>query len=207
MAQENPGERLSFAARIGMRQEVRRFFPLLQQGFWVRAKVGCTIRELLCRQFGIPSAYLTQRITTIFLDGKPVDSEGSRIADGATLALSAAMPGLVGATMRRGGYYAAMRGTITHDSSVDGAEETDGQLRLKLFNLLMAELGPGFLHRGILLPPNVLADFLEAQDSDFWEIWREIVLNGKPVSAGVLQTGKGLCRKEQAIELAITFKE
>ena len=105
--------RLALTLVPGGPEQAGRFFPLLQQGFTVRARTGCSIRELLCGQFGIDPDYLKQRITTIFLNGKAIDDpESSRVADGATLALSAAMPGLVGATMRRGGYYAAMRGAI-----------------------------------------------------------------------------------------------
>ncbi len=211
MGQENRRQstaKLSLTLAPGMPEQLSSFFPLLQQGFNVRARVGCGIRELLCSQFGIDPDYLKQRITTIFLNGRPVDdSEASRVADGATLALSAAMPGLVGATMRRGGYYAAMRGAITHHESADGAEEKYGNIRIKLFNLLMAELGPGFLRQGIIVPPVVLVDFLAAQAPDFWEGWREILLNGKPVAPGILNSRAWLAQGEEAIELSVTFEE
>lgn len=200
--------RLSLSLAPGMPEQLSCFFPLLQQGFMVRAQVGGDIRELLCSQFGIDPDYLKQRITTIFLNGKPVDDfETCRVADGATLALSAAMPGLVGATMRRGGYYAAMRGAITHHELAAGAEKKYGKIRIKLFNLLMAELGPGFLQQGILVPAGVLAAFLAAQAPDFWEGWSEILLNGKPVAAGVLKTGAWIAQGEEAVELSVTFEE
>jgi hypothetical protein len=211
MAQENRRQstaKLSLTLVAGMPEHLSCFFPLLQQGFNVRAQVGCGIRELLCNQFGIDPDYLKQRITTIFLNSKPVDdTETSRVADGATLALSAAMPGLVGATMRRGGFYAAMRGGITHHESSAGAKEKYGNIRIKLFNLLMAELGPGFLRQGIIVSPGVLADFLAAQSPDFWAGWSEILLNEKPVAAGVLNSRAWLADGEEAVELAVTFEE
>jgi hypothetical protein len=211
MAQENHRQstaRLSLTMAAGMPEHLSCFFPLLQQGFNVRVQVGCGIRELLCNQFGIDTDYLKQRITTIFLNSKPVDdTELSRVADGATLALSAAMPGLVGATMRRGGFYAAMRGGITHHESSAGAEEKYGEIRIKLFNLLMAELGPGFLRQGIIVPTPALVNFLAAQAPDFWEGWSEILLNGKPVAAGVLKTGAWIAQGEEAVELSVTFEE
>lgn len=211
MAQENrrlSTVKLSLTLEPGMPEHLSCFFPLLQQGFNVRVQVGCGIRELLCNQFGIDTDYLKQRITTIFLNSKPVDdTEISRVADGATLALSAAMPGLVGATMRRGGFYAAMRGGITHHESSAGAEEKYGEIRIKLFNLLMAELGPGFLRQGIIVPTPALANFLAAQAPDFWEGWSEILLNGKPVAVGVLKNGAWIAQGEEAVELSVTFEE
>lgn len=200
--------RLSLSLAPGMPEQLSCFFPLLQQGFMVRAQVGGGIRELLCTQFGIEPDYLKQRITTIFLNGKPIDDfETCRVADGATLALSAAMPGLVGATMRRGGYYAAMRGAITHHELAEGAEKKYGNIRIKLFNLLMAELGPGFLRQGILVPAGVLAAFLAAQSPDFWEGWSEILLNDKPVAAEFLNGRAWLAQGEEAVELSVTFEE
>lgn len=211
MGQENRIQstaRLSLSFADGMPEHLSCFFPLLQQGFNVRVQVGCDIRELLCNQFGIDPDYLKQRITTIFLNSKPVDdTETSRVAEGATLALSAAMPGLVGATMRRGGFYAAMRGGITHHESSAGAEEKCGNIRIKLFNLLMAELGPGFLRQGIIVSAPALANFLVAQAPDFWEGWREILLNGKPVASGILQTGAWIAPGEESVELSVLFEE
>jgi hypothetical protein len=211
MAQENrrlSTAKLSLTLALGMPEHLSCFFPLLQQGFIIRARVGCGIRELLCSQFGIDPDYLKQRITTIFLNSKPVDdSEATRVADGATLALSAAMPGLVGATMRRGGYYAAMRGGITHHESSTDAEEKYGEIRIKLFNLLMAELGPGFLRQGIIVSTAALENFLVAQASDFWEGWSEIRLNGKPVVPGFLQTGAWMAQGEESVELSVLLEE
>jgi hypothetical protein len=90
---------------------IPRFFQLLQQGFAVKVQAGCSVKTLLCEQLGLSPEYLEERIQTIFLDGRPVDDVNSAIIeDGSTLALSAAMPGLAGATLRKGGYYAPMRG-------------------------------------------------------------------------------------------------
>ncbi|WP_054693113.1 hypothetical protein [Desulfosarcina cetonica] len=81
--------------------------PLMQKGVGLPAQIGCTIRQFLCDQLGISDAYLDQRIQTLFLNARPVDDvDGAILQDGATLALSAAMPGLLGATMRKGGHYA-----------------------------------------------------------------------------------------------------
>ena len=131
------------------------FFPILQRGVTVPAVVGGTLKSLLCDQFSIPADYVTDRITTIFLDNRPVDDlEHTLIRNDSRVTLSAAMPGLVGATMRRGGFYAALRGGISHGTDNDTASNNNsGTIRLKLFNLLLAELGPLILARGLILTP------------------------------------------------------
>ncbi len=91
------------------------FSQLLQNGFWLKGDVECSVKSFLCEQFGIEPEYLEKRIQTIFLDGQPVDDVKTAILrDGATLSLSAAMPGLAGAVMRKGGFYARMRDQISY---------------------------------------------------------------------------------------------
>lgn len=137
------------------------FFPIFQSGVTVPATVGCTLKSLLCDQFAIPVEYVTERITTIFLDNRPVDDlDHTLIHDGSRVTLSAAMPGLVGATMRRGGFYAALRQGISHVTENGTAAGENGTIRLKLFNLLLAELGPLVLARGLILEQSELAELL-----------------------------------------------
>ena len=128
-----------------MPDQLTAFFPILQKGVMVPATVGCTLKSLLCDQFAIPADYVTDRITTIFMDNHPVDDLER------TITLSAAMPGLVGATMRRGGFYAALRQGISHIVESGIAAGGCGTVRVKLFNLLLAELGPLVLARGLML--------------------------------------------------------
>jgi hypothetical protein len=147
------------------KSQVGSFSPLLQRGATLEAATGCSLWSFLTEQLGLPPDYVKERISTIFLDGDVIDSlEGAILRDGSVLALSAAMPGLVGATMRRGGYYAAMRSAITRgaESPVLQAKGAAGTLRVKLFNLLIPELGPVLLARGILLEPPELAEVLPA---------------------------------------------
>lgn len=142
-------------------EQLNTFFPLLQKGVNVPATVGCTLKSLLCDQFAIPADYVTGRITTIFLDNRPVDDlEHTIIHNGSRLTLSAAMPGLVGATMRRGGFYAALRQGISHVSESGTAADESGTVRLKLFNLLLAELGPLVLARGLVIVQGELDELL-----------------------------------------------
>ena len=143
--------------------QLNAFFPLLQKGVTVPVQVGCSLRSLLCDQFGIPADYVTERITTIFFDNRPVDDlDHAIVRDGSRITLSAAMPGLVGATMRRGGFYAAFRQGISHGMDMDGAARYSGTVRVKLFNLLLAELGPLVLARGVIVGQDELGDLPES---------------------------------------------
>jgi hypothetical protein len=142
--------------------------PLLQQGFQVAATVGCDIRTLLCDQFKLRPDYLSDRINTIFLNGKPVDDVATAVVDdGATLALSAAMPGLVGATFRKAGCLAAFRSSITYRKKGHSpAACRDGTVTIKLFNLLVGELGPLFLERGIWIDGSAWQEFTKSSASE-----------------------------------------
>ena len=143
-------------------EQMKNFFPLLQKGVTVPAVVGCTLKSLLSDQLAIPADYVTDRITTLFLDNHPVDDlDRTIVQDGSRITLSAAMPGLVGATMRRGGFYAALRQGISHAAESRVAAGECGAVRLKLFNLLLKELGPLVLARGILLEQGELHDLLQ----------------------------------------------
>jgi len=184
----------------------REFFPLLQRGFLVTAHVGCTLERLLCRQWGIAPEYVASRITTIFLDAKATDDVNSAIVrDGATVALSGAIPGLVGATMRRGGYLAAMRGAMTHQETATDATDRIGTVRVKLFNILLPELGPEFLKRGLLMSCAEAAAFFRDRDETFWQGCDGAILNGTPVGSGLLRVQNPFCTGG-TVCLTVTFR-
>jgi len=145
---------------------MKRLRPLFQQGIQVRAREGTSLSEFLVDGLGVDPDYVRKRITTVFLDGSVVDDmDTARLHEGAVLALSAAMPGLVGATMRKGGYYAAMRGNITLETGHDGTvvAERPVRVRVKLFNLLIDEIGPLLLDGGFDLSPAEVAEFFGTQ--------------------------------------------
>ncbi|HAY39922.1 MAG TPA: hypothetical protein DCY53_11705 [Desulfobacteraceae bacterium] len=155
------------------------FSPLLGQGFTLTIRTGISVRDLLCLQIGVSDDYLDQRIQTIFLDGKVVDNvDTAVIRQGSTLALSAAMPGLAGATLRRGGAYAAMRSQISYkNNTVDDSAE-NGTVMLKLFNLVALELGPMFLKQGIWIDGKNLKNFFERVPDFFWDGCLNAEING-----------------------------
>jgi len=143
------------------RRLVHRLFFLLQKGVRVKAQIGSSVRHLLITQWGLDPHYVDTHITTIFLDGSAVDDlETVLVRQNSHLALSAAVPGLAGATLRRGGYLGALRSQITHPIHEEISSKEPGFVIVKLFNLLVKELGPRFLGKGIYLPPSDLRQML-----------------------------------------------
>jgi len=139
------------------------FFQLLENGFIIKGKVGCSVKEFLCNRMFIEQEYLDKRIQTIFLNGKPVDDVNSAIVkDGSTISLSAAMPGLAGAMMRRGGALASMRSGISYVPAETGSDSYEGKVTIKFFNLISRELGPEFLNRGVIIEGRTLSEFIGA---------------------------------------------
>lgn len=126
------------------------FYSLFEKGVVLTARTGCSLRDFLCGQLGIADDYLDQRVQTLFLDARPVDDvDNAVVRDGSVLALSAAMPGLLGATMRKGGRYAAFRRDISLPGDDCGICETPGRVTVKLFNMVAREIGQGLLEAGI----------------------------------------------------------
>ncbi|HOI74531.1 MAG TPA: hypothetical protein PLO63_10320 [Syntrophales bacterium] len=163
------------------------FFPLLQKGFVQKTEVGCSLRELLAERFGVPAEYIENRIQTVFLDGKPVDDmDAAVVRDGAVLALSSAMPGLLGAIMRKGGYYSRMRSPIGQGTGGDAQRRADGQVVVKLFNLTVRELGPLFLERGIRIDPEDLKNLFRNRPEALEEGCVEAAADGRRVDPAQL---------------------
>ena len=186
-------------------EEVVSFSPLLQAGFFVTARTGCSVKTLLCSQFGIDEEYVTKRITTMFLDSRPVDKmESTLIRDGATLALSCAMPGLVGATLRRGGFYAAFREGISCKEDDSPALAGIGMVKIKLFNLLIGELGPLFLGRSIIVPATALETLLKKASPGFLNSCYDVSCDGTMTTMTAV-TEDTMFGQRETIRLTVLF--
>lgn len=159
------------------------FMPLLQGGFMVRCKTGVTIETLLMDCFGITREYMERRLSTVFLDGECIDDiDVATVHSGMVLALSSAMPGLVGATLRRKGILAPMRASITHRENITKpAAAGYGFVTIKLFNVLAGEIGPAFLARGIYLKAADLAGLLGARGKAFRLNISKIILDNRDI--------------------------
>ena len=159
------------------------FFSLLRHGFMVETPVGCSVKTMLNNTLGMDDNYVEDRIKTIFLDAKPVDDINTAcINDGAVLALSGAMPGLAGATLRRGGQLASFRGSISCKSDGKSALSQEGHVVVKLFNLLVNDLGLIFLQKGILIKKKQLEDFFDSRPVDFWPSLKSAYLDSHKIN-------------------------
>jgi len=161
---------------------VPKFFDLLQAGFAVKAVTGESIKAFLCGQLGLSEEYFETRIQTLFLDSKPVDDAATAcIEDGSRLALSAAMPGVAGALFRKGGRYSAMRRGISYQTPHAVTGEKTGWVTIKLFNLVLKELGTFFLSNGVWLAGKTLKDFFSRMPESWLADILKMELNGKVI--------------------------
>jgi hypothetical protein len=185
---------------------LRTFSLLFQQGVIIKTQVGCSFREFLLRDLGLSYDFQEARIQTLFINGKAVDNpEKAIVRDGTTLALSGAMPGLVGATLRRGGSYASLRHTITLSEEEDNVTKKEGQVVLKLFNLLVSEIGPILLAKGFWIKGEDLEKFARNVQGDFWSHWSPVLLNGQKMNNQVLEQMVWAPKTEDPILIKITF--
>ncbi len=128
------------------------FMAIYQAGFRFETRLGQDIKAILVSELGIEPEFVDKRIATIFINGKAVDDlETARVTDGCVLTLSGAMPGLVGACLRKSGRYASLRSGISYSPEPQTRSSETGVITVKLFNTLITELGPSFLQRGIIV--------------------------------------------------------
>lgn len=155
---------------------------LLQEGFRVYGDVNISVRAVLRNVAGLDDEFIDRRLSTIFLNGKCVDDIDSAIVtDGSVLALSSAMPGLVGSSLRRGGMYRSLRSGVTFRADGEAGTKTTGSVEIRLFNSVIPSLGSLFLERGVVIDRGALLMFLGMRSRLFWEGCRAILVNGKPV--------------------------
>jgi len=157
------------------------FFSLLRSGFSANIIVGCSLEHMLCDQLDIEADYLQNRVQTVFLNYSPVDDLATAaVSDGAVISLSAAMPGLNGAIMRRGGPLSGMRRSISYASDGVCDQPHPGRITLKLFNLIARELGRQFLARGVVVSTKPLGELLALQTSNFWQGVKSAAVDRSP---------------------------
>ena len=134
---------------------------LFQKGVQTKVVLGISLMELLTKELCLSDEGI-ELIQTIFWNGKPVDDlEDCSIAENGILALSAALPGLVGACMRRGGAWAPLRDSISHQQTVADQAASHGLITIKLFNFMLQEVGPLLLKRGVVIDSSRFNQILE----------------------------------------------
>jgi hypothetical protein len=170
--------------RIGAGKTLVPYFrPIFQAGFLFRCQVGQNIADFLFRQLSLKKEFVEERISTVFLDGQCVDDISSAVLnDNCVVAFSSALPGLVGATLRRSGFYACLRDAITYQKEDVPVDTGQGTITIKLFNLLMDGLGPVFLRQGIIMGRSAVISFFQARKEDFWKEIRDVYLEGASIA-------------------------
>ncbi|MBN2126145.1 MAG: hypothetical protein JW821_17735 [Deltaproteobacteria bacterium] len=184
---ETASPRLDLTVRHG---RASLFFFFLQKGVGIRGRVPGSVRTFLCEEVGFTGDYLDERVQTLFLDGKPLDDpDSATVQEGSILSLSAAMPGLLGATLRKGSYYAAMRSAISLKDSPMAAAAGRGLVVLRLFNLVIREMGPPLLSKGVWVEGGDLLGFFASRPEGFWGEIRGALLDGREMDPrGISET-------------------
>lgn len=143
------------------------FHFLLQQGVRLQTTVGESVRDFLLHRLELKPGEIEEKVQTVFLNGKAVDDlDQAFLTDQASLALSGALPGLVGATMRRGGFYSSLRNPIKYQDEKGKEVLREGTIDLKLFNILLKDLAPRVLAQGFLISTSILRDFLKRNETE-----------------------------------------
>ena len=170
------------------------FQGLFAYGFKIDVQISSSLLDMLCRQIGISEAYLNDRVQTIFLNGKVVDDISSEIVkDESVVALSAAMPGLVGAVFRKGGILSSMRSGIKNQTPERAITLHRGHVTLKFFNLIAAELGSDFLKKGISVKGYHFIRYFNRKRSQLESVCRLVRIDGKKYE---IEEALSVCRQD-----------
>lgn len=167
-------------------EDIPLYTTVLQGGVLVEARAGMPLGAFLDALPGFHHEYIVNEIQTIFLNGTAIDDlETPLEGDHPVLALSAAMPGLAGAILRKNSFHAALRTTVTERG--DHHHQGNITITLKLFNSIARDCGPALLAGGIRLNAAVLQVFC-ATHPTLAAGRRDMVLDGRPITAATLST-------------------
>jgi hypothetical protein len=156
---------MGFAISITMEEtRLPAFHELLATGFLVSASEGESIRDFLLGRLALDADYVASTVQTVFLNGRAVDDfDRTGLPEGAVLALSSAMPGLVGAVFRCKSPLSPMRGIEAGTDRGPRLSAADIEVTVKLFNRVAADLGPCLFAAGLRLPADRLLGFLRSR--------------------------------------------
>lgn len=155
------------------------FMQELQKGVYIPSVEGKTLYAFITEDCGISDDYISKKIKTILIDGGPVDDIfNTKIHDGGSCALSGAMPGIVGAMMRMGSPYAAMRESITVKPDKTDSSKKEIKLGVKLFNMILSDKWNDFLKRGVLIEKERVLELFQRHGDALSSGCSEVVVNG-----------------------------
>ncbi len=158
---------------------IQRLVTVLQSGIFRSAIQGQTLLSFLSSLPGFTEDYIANRLQTIFLNGDSVDDTSLVFSEGSvTLALSAAMPGLAGALLRKGSPLTSLRKTAVQKQPSQSSSPV--VVKVKLFNVIAVEKGRELLAEGVLLKSEDLVSFLKLRPT-LVKAMHETTLNSEPI--------------------------
>jgi hypothetical protein len=157
----------------------KRLASLLQRGILIPCSGSTDLESLLLLLPGCDRDYIGSRIETIFVNGVAIDSLTTILHPGATVGLSAAMPGLAGAIFRKGGMHASLR---SRPISTRKTQPEAASITVRLFNQVAADLAGPILGRGAIMRGAALARFVRNRASQLLAGGGTMTLDGSPVS-------------------------
>jgi hypothetical protein len=98
------------------------------------------------------------------------------------------MPGVAGALFRKEGRYSAMRKGISYTPQDIATDEEVGSVTIKLFNLILKELGPFFLAKGVWIDGRVAQEFFSNLPEALFEKIKRVEINGNTTEFAALST-------------------
>jgi len=172
--------------KIVVEKESLSFFTtILQSGIEMTTEANIPLGKFLCSCPGFSEQYLAETVQTIFLNGTALDDLQTPLnAPHPVVALSAAMPGLAGAILRRNSLHSALRTKTGLDKTQHSAS---GPLAvtLKLFNRIARDKGELLLTRGVVIASQPLSVFFAKRPEMVARIC-STTLNGHTVSPNEL---------------------
>lgn len=184
-----PAEKISF------------FTLLLQSGVQISTQHGTSIGKFLETLPGFTIEYIIDEVQTIFLNGTATDDLETKFeGDKATLALSAAMPGLAGAIFRKNSLHAALR-TTGKTSAAPPSSVSSVIVTVKLFNAIARDRGAELLRRGVTIRAESISQFFEVRKTLINEVI-DISCNDEPLKPKDLST---LLSNLESVHLRLTI--
>lgn len=160
------------------------FASLFTAGVLLRIAGRRSLACWLTEDLGIAAEYVEKNIGSAFLNGRPVDDFATAmVSPGATVALGAAAPGLVGVSLNRGSPLACFRHDISQGQAGQAgeAEVEPGEATLKLFNFPARELSETLLAKGAGVAARTLAVWLVDRAGEFERYGLSLGVDGEPI--------------------------
>jgi len=175
-------------------ESISSFYPLLAQGFFMSITTGCSVKEFLCDYLGWDIEFVQQRVQTIFMEGRLVDDiNRALVQDGASIAVSGAMPGVLGAIVRKESFYSARRSQITGQSGADkepSSRQAQGRVRVKLFNVIAKEKGSALFDKGIIIMGKDFKSYMRLQPESLLAQCKAVRIEQKPADINQLLSAR-----------------